>query len=206
MMIKRLQLVFSSVALLFSITVSPAFAGSLEAHMTGVKVTAISSTTLTVTKDGNTFMINTDTNTQVIRRFGDTSMLSQISVGDLINIAGVWVDGSKTTAYAKLIRDGSIQERHDAFEGTVTLVTTNGFVFQSRNRGQQTVIVRSSTKVTDRTGNTIALSQIGAGNMVNVRGLWNRTSNTITADMVRDQSIPQPSITPGKRKMMRRGR
>jgi hypothetical protein len=192
-------------SLLLLVTVVPhVSAMSLEAHMVGGKVTAKSGTTLTVTKDTKTVTVNTDANTRIVRRYNGKSALSEISVGDFINFAGVWIDSSKTVAYAKLIRDGSIQERHDTFTGTVTSVTNTGFVLATTSRGTQTVEVLSNTKIVDRENNTLPQANILVNDKVQADGMWDRTLSTISADSVRDQSQPMISGTPTTNRGVRR--
>lgn len=162
---------------------------SLEFHLTGGKVTSINGGTLTVTNDNKTFTVNTDSNTKVIRRYGGIGTVSEISVNDHINIAGNWTDSNKTTILAHVIRDGSIQERHDAFQGTVTSVNSSGFVLSSKNRGSQTVVVTSDTKFTSKSGAAITQGSIVVGNTVVLDGLWDRATTTVTATRVRDLSL-----------------
>ena len=193
---KKYIVSFLSLFLVVAVFVPHVSAMNLEAHLIGGKVTAKSGTTLTISKDTKSVTITTDANTKIIRRFGGKSTLSEISVGDFINIAGSWSDSSKTSAYAKLIRDGSIQERRDTFTGTVTSVTSSGFVLQSVNRGTQTVEVLDTTKITDRQENSLALGSIHTSDKVMADGMWDRTLSTISAQKVKDLSQPVMSGTP----------
>ncbi len=176
--------------------VPQSFAANLAAHFRGANVTVINGTSLIVSLKSHTYTIATDNNTKVIRRFGAASSLGQISVGDLINVSGTWTDATKNTVNAKLIRDGSIQERHDTFSGSVISVTGTGFLLQSAKRGQQTVIAGSNTKIIDRKGHTLSISSIVANDKVRVDGLWDRTSKTITATTIRDISQPAKIAKP----------
>ncbi len=176
--------------------VSTSYAANNEAHMTGAKVTAVSAPSLTVSYRNHSYTITTDNSTKIVRRFGAQSSLNQVSVGDHINVAGTWTDTSKTTVLAKLIRDGSIQEKNDTFVGTVSSLTSNGFVLQTMNRGQQTVSTTSTTKIVDRKGMTLALSSIVVNDKVKVDGLWDRTLKTVTATTIRDNSQPARKVKP----------
>ncbi len=146
---------------------------------------------MTVMKNGKTYTVNTSANTVIRRRFTALSSLSQISVGDLVDVWGNWVDVAHTVINASRIRDASIQERRDTFSGTVVSVSSSGFVLASISRGNQTVTVDSSTTLVDRNGQTIALSSIAVGDSIRLDGLWDRTLSTIKATWVKDTSLPR---------------
>src|SRR5262249_55510711 len=131
-------------------------------------------------------------NAKLIRRFGAASSVSEFSVGDMVAVQGTWTDSSKTAVTAKIIRDVSIQKRHDVFSGKVTSVSDTGFEVQTMKRATQTVTVNANTKFYGRTKKaTMTLSNIQVGDRVTVRGLWDRTLKTITeVDYVRDASFP----------------
>ena len=79
------------------------------------KLTAKSDTSLTVEKDGKSFTVPIDSNTQFKRRFWGKATLAEMSVGDTINVIGLWADDQHTTITAKLVRDISIQARFGVF-------------------------------------------------------------------------------------------
>lgn len=161
------------------------------AHLANTSVTAISGTILTVTKDGKPYTINTDTKTQFRRRFWGKGTLSEISVGDEVNIWGKWTDEGKTTIAARLVRDLSIQKRQGVFIGQIQGKTDSGFTLQTINRGTQTVTVDAKTKYYNRIGRLISFNDLNANDKVKVRGLWDNKLNTITEVLyVKDFSIP----------------
>lgn len=157
-----------------------------------------SGTTLTVTtKDGKTYTVNTDTSTQFRRRFWGKSSLDEMTVGDTLDIIGQWTDDAHTSILAKLVRDTSIQKRFGVFFGTVTSVSSTGWVVQTINRGSQTVTVTGSTKFINRKGSAITQADIVVGHKVRVRGLWDNKSNTITGvTEAKDFTLPVVSATP----------
>jgi|ERR1035437_3289739 hypothetical protein len=159
------------------------------AHLTGASVTAVSGSTLSVSKGSKSYTVDTTSSTKIIRRFSAVSLLSQISVGDHINIAGTWTDTAKTVINATLIRDGSVQEKNDSFSGSVLSLTSNGFVLQSMKRGQETVVIAPTTKLVGSKKQTITQTSIVVGNKISVDGLWDNTLKTITATTIRDLSI-----------------
>ena len=148
-------------------------------------------TTLTVTKDGKNYTVLTDSNTQLRRRFWGKATFDEFQVGDTLNVIGKWTDDAKTTIQARLVRDVSIQKRFGVFFGTVTSLNSNGWVMQTVNRGNQTVTTVSTTKFTNRKEETISQSDVKVGDKVRVRGLWDKTANTITeVTATKDFSIP----------------
>jgi predicted KAP-like P-loop ATPase len=135
-------------------------------------ITAINSTVLTVQKDGKTYTVNTGTfdkcTTQYRRRFWGKGSLSEMSVGDMVNVFGIWSDEAKTAVNACLIRDTSIQKRFGVFFGEVKSILSTGFVMStvSEKRADQTVTVSSSTKFINRKEGTITQADIKVGDKV----------------------------------------
>jgi len=161
-------------------------------------ISAKAGTTLTVTKDGKTYTVQTDSKTQFRRRFWGKGSLDELQVGHLVNVHGKWTDDSQTTIAARLIRDLSIQKRYGVFFGTVTAVSSNGWVMETIRRENQTVTVSTSTRFVNRRGESISQSDIAVGHKVRVRGLWDRQANTVTeVTHVKDFSLP-PIPTPSK--------
>lgn len=154
-------------------------------------ITAINGTTLTVTKDGKTYTVLTDSETNLKRRFWGASDLGEFSVADKINVVGVWQDDAQTTVKARFIRNISIQKRFGVFFGTVTAVTSNGFTFDASKRGTQAVTVDSTTAFTNRREEAIAQTDVAVGHRVRVRGLWDSVNSKITeVTKVKDFSLP----------------
>lgn len=168
-------------------------------HLVDAVVTAINGSSLTVSKNGKSYTVNTDGNTKFRRRFWGASNLGEISVNDHVNVWGVWADDAKTTITARLIRDTSIQKRRGVFIGTISSLSSNGFVLASKHRGNQTVTVSSSTKYIGRNEVAMSFSNLKTGDRVRVRGLWDKTNSTITeVTEVKDFSFPKmtPKTTP----------
>ena len=156
-------------------------------------ITAKNSTSITVEKDGKSFSINIDSNTKFERRFWGKTNLDEMKVGDTVNVVGTWSDEAQTTIIAKLIRDISIQKRFGVFIGEVKSLLSNGWVMTtiSSKRADQTVTVDSSTKFSNRKGETITQSEITVGQRVRVKGLWNSNDNTVTeVTEVKDFALP----------------
>lgn len=153
------------------------------------EITAKTSNSLTVkTKDGKSYTVNIDSNTQLRRRFWGKATWEEISVGDMVNVIGQWTDDTHTAINAKLVRDASIQKRFGVFIGTVTNLSP--FTIETK-RGTETVTTDGSTKFVNRKEETIARADIKVGDKIRVRGLWDSKLNTITeVSKVKDYSLP----------------
>lgn len=162
------------------------------------EATAISGSTLTITKNGVTYTVNTDDKTNFKRKFGGKGQLSEISVNDTINVLGKWQNEEKTQILATHIRDLSIQKRHATFFGIVKTKTDTALILTTVNRGEQTVTIDTSTKLVNRKMEEIKMSDIEIGNRIRVKGIWDLTSKTVTETIqIKDFSIPvQPSPVP----------
>lgn len=157
----------------------------------GTQVTIVSGNTLIVSKDGNTFTVNTYSNTRFRRRFWGKSAISEISVGDSVNIWGKWADDAKTTITAAMIRNLSIMKRKGVFVGSVKSKDTANFIITTINRGDQTVNFDTKTKIVGRNNKPVAYSDMNVGDRVRVKGLWDKKLSKITeVTQVKNYSLP----------------
>ena len=157
------------------------------------KITAKTENTLSIEKDGKSYTVNFDSKTQLRRRFWGKSELDEFSVGNIVNVIGKWTDDTHTAINARLVRNISIQKRFGVFFGEVKSLVGTGWVMstKSENRADQTVTVSSETKMENRRGETMTQAEVKVGHKVRVRGLWDRTLNTITeVTQVKDFSLP----------------
>ena len=159
------------------------------AHITGAKITKIDDASLTITKDTKTYTVTLLPTTKLRRHFWGKSTIKEMSVGDSVNVWGKFTDTAQTIIEGRIIRDISIMKRHGIFVGTVKSKDATGFVLSSKNRGDQTVITDTNTKVTDKKGTTISLSDVKVGDRVRVDGVWDKTLSKITQVDVKDYSI-----------------
>ena len=162
-----------------------------KAAVLGGKIESLNAPNFTVSKDGNTYTVNTDSKTVFRRKYWGKSAFNELQIGDTVNIHGKYAAEDKTTIQAVLIRDLSIQKRYGVFFGTVESVSQNTLILNTASSGKQTVTVSSSSRLINRKEQRIKLSDIGVGHLIRVKGLWNNTSNTITeVREVKDFSIP----------------
>ena len=162
-----------------------------------VQLTDISGSVLTVSKDSKSYTVSTGTfekcTTKFVRRFGGNSTLSELTVGDSLEIVGRWTDDTKTAATACVVRNLSVQKIRGTFVGDVISISDTGFVMTtvSESRQNQTVMVGSATKIVNRKEVAITLADVKVGHRIRVKGLWNKTNNTVTEVMhVKDYSLP----------------
>lgn len=175
------------------------------------KLTTIDGTKLTIEGDGKTYSVLTGTftkcTTQFRRRYWGKSSLAEFTVGDMLSIAGRWQDNAKTTIEACVVRDSSIQKMNGTFVGEIVSFTDTGFVMTtlSDKRANQTVTLSTTTKLVNRKMASLTKNDMKVGHRIRVKGLWNRTDNTITeVTQVKDFTLPiepkptgaQPTATP----------
>ena len=128
--------------------------------------------------------------TKLVRRFGAKSSLAEMAETDVVEVKGTWSDSDKTQLTATFIRNNSVQARHGTFAGIVTEVTDAHVLFQSKERGIQTITPDSSTKYVNAKGVAILASQVISGHSLRVTGVWDRKLNTIKeVKIIKDQSL-----------------
>lgn len=164
---------------------------SQVAKLVGAEITAIVGSTLTVSKDGKTYTVNTDSNTHFQRHYWGKSSLAEFSVGNKVNVHGKFTDDAKMIILARLIRNLSIMKRHGVFHGDVTAKNSDNFVVNSKQRGSQTVFFTSSTKFIQRNEVAMTYADLQVGHRVRVKGIWDKTLNKITETIqIKDYSLP----------------
>jgi len=160
-----------------------------EARVKG-NIAVIGSGNFTMSSEDGTFQVNIIGSTQLLRRFGGKSTLTEYSVGNEVIVFGKFTDESKSTIDAKIVKNNSIQKRRGTFFGDITVKNTDNFIMQSEGRGNQTVYFGSAT-FKDRKETLITFSDIKVGDKVRVRGVWDKTLSKITeVEYVKDFSIP----------------
>lgn len=165
------------------------FIGMRAAIISGT-VMAVNSSNIIVDDNGTSITVDFNSGTHFRRRFWGVSNLSEISVGDKVDIVGRYMNNDKTTITAVLIRDLSVQRLMGVFFGDVQSLTNGGFVMTTIHRVNETV-TSGAAKIIDRGGNTLVATQIQVGDRVRVRGTWDNTDNTITSvTEIKDFSVP----------------
>lgn len=170
--------------------------GTNTPEIAGATVTAINGTSLTISKNGTVYTVNTDSSTKFARRYWGDTTLVEFSAGNIVNVQGTWADEAKTSINAKYIRNRSIMKKHGIFVGQVVSKNGTSFVIQSTGRGNQTVSFSSTTKFTGRLGRSMTYDQIKVGDKVEVKGIWDKSTNKIySTTHVRDFNYPSRAST-----------
>lgn len=162
-------------------------------------VTAINSSSIIVNNNGTSIQVDISAETHFRRKFWGNSSLSEISVGDSVEVIGKWTSDAKNGITAKLIRDKSIQKRKGVFFGTVKSLTSSGFVVTTIHKEDQTVTF-GTAKIIDRKEGILTQEDIKVGDKIRIKGVWNSTAKTITETIeIKNFSLPlktSPSATP----------
>ncbi len=185
------RVILASTVLGVGLVASSTFAATNGAAAIQGKISANDGSSLTITTVKNkSINVAIDGATKLYQKFFGKTAVSDMQKGDKVLVRGKWTDQNRTAIDAKVVMDMSIQKRHAVFHGTVQSLTSEGFVLQSRGRGQQTVTITSSTKLFNKERSSITENDIAVGNKVVVAGVWDRTNKTIEdATSIRDLSL-----------------
>ena len=168
-------------------------------------VSSVSDNLLVVkTKEGKIWNVHLTDKTQVKRRFGGASALSEFTPNDEVAIVGrrqqtASSEPSETNMDAKNIRNLSIQRRNTVFIGDIASVNSNdaSFTIETKVRGLQTVYKTKDTVVTKKE-ETITFESLAVGDRVIVKGeLWDRANTKINAKKIMKlviKTFPTPTI------------
>lgn len=160
-------------------------------------VTSVDTDRISVEKDGITTVVLIGTDTRIVRRFFGTSTLAEIKTGHVVMVYGTWTDDTKTTIDATLIRDASIQLRYGVFVGTVTSISGTNLTFNSVNRSTQVADLSGTPVIVNRRMEKITLTDVKVGHRIRVKGMWDRSVNTITdVIQLKDYTLPAIQVTP----------
>ncbi len=195
-----------------------AVGSTLEVHITnngkvlvrGAKVTAISGNVITANtlwgSANMVWVINSDTaKTKHVRRFGGSSTISEIAIGDFLSFQGVLVTAtaSPLTVDATIIKDWSNQKKNANFEGTVSSVTGTSFLLATKKSGNVTVNTTATTSIIKKIGDhnpEIAgvFADITVGSKIQTSGVLNNLTNILDANkvVIKNQVavIPAPQV------------
>ncbi len=178
-------------------------------------IASITSGGLTVTSWGGTWTVNVGTGAQVLPTAANND-LTQFKVGDFVGVQGTVSQSANWTIDATLVRDWTYraavtQERQTNIQsaqgtiksgtarnyvGVASNVSGSSFTLSATGGTSYTVNVASGAEVVNRSYLTLPLASINSGDNVRVWGV--NASGTITAQIVRDISIPATSTSTTK--------
>ncbi len=157
----------------------------------GAKVTAVSGNTVNAVTAWDAVSLSWGVNvlpdTEINRRFGGRSSVSEISVGDFISFQGalLYTSAFPIMVNAKVIKNWSVQKKNASFNGKVKSVdSVNSKFVLSSERAEITVMVSTTTlfKKGDGTG---VFSDVAVGGRVLAKGLYNSQLMQLSADEVK---------------------
>ncbi len=185
---------FFALALLTDYNPGSVGAGKPEVHIRpdgtmavrSAKVDQILNTTLFLTTKWGTmplrWTMKTDAGTQVTKRYGGNARVSDIRMGDYLDVEGEFFVGSDFFGLtAKSIKDWSLQEESAVFLGVVTEVNPLNFLL--RTPQNQTISVRMASSSTIRKGAVvIPFGLLQRGDAIpRAAGTYDYASNILTA-------------------------
>lgn len=119
-------------------------------------------------------------NAQLLRKNGATMQLSEILIGDKIEVKGtLWGDNSISAAS---IRDLSLYAHTGTFSGKISSINTtdSSFVMDSKTYGSQTIHTNNFTSFT-KNGSSATFKDLILGMTASVKGQWDRNNSNISA-------------------------
>lgn len=169
---------------------------------------------LTVTSWGGTWTVNVGASAQVLPVAAGND-LSQFKTGDFVGVQGMVSQSANWTIDATLVRDWTYrqavnQQRQQNVQsarttiqsgtpknyvGTASGVSASSFSLAGANGTTYTVNVASGAEVVNRNWLTLPLASIQNGDNVRVWGV--NASGTITAQIMRDTTLPA-TTTPAR--------
>lgn len=153
-------------------------------HKSG-KVTAVSTTSFTLTTDdGTVYTVNTAGAT-FSTAFNGSFSQATLKAEDYVKVKGS-VSGSTITAKTILVSPLNTQPAKG--KGTVTAVSGSTLTVQTKGNNTVTVNTDANTSVTKTDGSTGAVSDVAVGSKVSVKGLWNSMLNTLNAIKIKIQT------------------
>ncbi len=169
-----------------------------EVLIKAAKVNEVGADFLRVSIFGYAYKVDT-TAANIVRHYWGASNLGEFSAGDIVNVHGYLDGGDNYLVHAKTVRNVSIQKVHSVFNGSIESVdaASSSFVFQTQERGKQTVYVSADTQIVLEGESVVCVkapcpmmptavrkgtfADLQPGMKAVVRGLWDKTLSTIRA-------------------------
>ncbi|MDO8620245.1 MAG: hypothetical protein Q7R64_02760 [bacterium] len=174
-----------------------AVGSTLEVHISdngialvrGAKVTAVSGSIVTAsTVWGATTLswtVMSDTTTNLLRRSGGKSNLSEFSVGDFISFQGpLNLNSANLTVNAKILKNWSVQKKNASLIGKILSLGANSFVLAVEEHGQITVALAQAVSIS-KNDRDVVFSDLHSGDKVSASGVFDETSKVLTASKVK---------------------
>ncbi len=172
-------------------------------------IASLGANSLTVNSWGGVWTVNLASGAQILPVAAGTG-LSQFKTGDFVGVQGTIDQTASWTVSATLVRDWTYraavtQEQKQNIQsaqgirggaprdyiGTASGVNGSSFMLAAANGTSYTVDVASGAEIVNRNWVTIPLTGIQSGDHVRVYGV--NASGTVTAQIVRDVTLPATS-------------
>lgn len=152
------------------------------------KVDQILNTTLFLTTRWGTmplrWTMKTDTGTKVVKRYGGSAQVSDIRLGDYVDVEGDFFVGSDFFGLtATSVKDWSLQEEAGTFSGRIVELSANSFVLQTP---AQNITVQPATSTRIKKGGVaIFWNRLKNGDTVVLAdGVFDYATNILTATQI----------------------
>ncbi|MEK7588998.1 MAG: hypothetical protein AAB438_04265 [Patescibacteria group bacterium] len=166
----------------------------------GAKVTAVSGNMITATTAWGAMNLNWNVNvlssTNFVRKFGSSSSISEVKVGDMLSFNGVVTSGTSSAIVvdAKVIKNWSVTKQNvrSKIEGSVKSVagtTAPTTIVVTSGNKDYTVNVATNTSIVNDSWMASSLASFVVGNKVTAYGVVNDTTLSVNATVLRNESI-----------------
>ena len=152
------------------------------------KVDQVLSTTLFLTTKWGAMALRwtmkTDASTKVVKRYGGNALVSDIRIGDYLDVDGDFFVGSDFFGLtAKSIKDWSLMEEAETFSGKIIEYNADNFMLQTP---AQNITVQPATSTRIKKGTVaISWSRLKKGDTVVLAdGVYDYAKNTLTASQI----------------------
>lgn len=150
-----------------------------KARISGVLETKDNSV-LTVISNNKTYQVFI-TDTTILRpRFWGKTNVSELNLGDNLNVIGSWNDHNQTQINASLVRDLSNEKRYAVILGDVVSKDINNFVVNNAQRGNINVSSDTKTRFIAKNEKKIDYSDLKSGDRIRIKGIYDKKTNKMT--------------------------
>ncbi|MCL5090763.1 MAG: hypothetical protein M1514_02000 [Patescibacteria group bacterium] len=175
--------------------------GIKQGEIVNVSSTAIPAE-VKVKTNGQEIILKITDETEILRKFGGKSSLSELKAGHQVTARGTWVEKG-VTLETKVLRDLSIEKRKGTFWGKVKSIdNTQKSLVLDTGRGLMTVFVNEATKIVDLREKVVNFLDLAINHRLRVTGIWDTKFNQIEeTQLIKDWSLPlkTPTATPTPR-------
>jgi hypothetical protein len=130
--------------------------------------------------------IKTGKANSITKKYGELLKVSDMKVGDRINIEGYLEDGADSlTLYAKSVKNLSNEQEAGKFSGTIIGPTTGGYNLKT-DEGETIKLSMNSSVVVEKGNRTLGFYDIKTGDRVlNVEGVFNHADKTLETNRIK---------------------